>query len=108
MLRRSLNPHLEHAAFDAIFQTESACYTYIQGHSQVSSFGFGGTNGHGIFWGQDYVHTPAPDVTMQKRLQKRPPPEVRVMGKNPDEWEADFPHIYIYIYIYMLVLECLS
>merc|ERR1719282_2122477 len=49
---RTLNPHLEHAAFDAIFQTEGACYTYLQGHSQVSSFGFGGSNGHGVFWGE--------------------------------------------------------
>ena len=24
-----------------------------QGNSQVSSFGFGGTNAHGIFWGQN-------------------------------------------------------
>mmetsp|Transcript_44821 Transcript_44821/g.116019 ORF Transcript_44821/g.116019 Transcript_44821/m.116019 type:complete len:957 (+) Transcript_44821:89-2959(+) len=88
---RTLNAHLEHAAFDAIFQSESACYAYIQGHSQVSSFGFGGTNGHGIFWGQDYEHSLPPAKAIQKKILDRPPPEVRVMGKNPDDWEADFP-----------------
>mmetsp|Transcript_99921 Transcript_99921/g.254152 ORF Transcript_99921/g.254152 Transcript_99921/m.254152 type:complete len:961 (+) Transcript_99921:94-2976(+) len=88
---RTLNAHLEHAAFDAIFQTEGACYTYVQGHSQVSSFGFGGTNAHGIFWGQNLDMTPDAEKLFHKKLAQRPPPEVRVMGSNPDEWEADFP-----------------
>merc|ERR1712190_595504 len=26
-----------------------------------------------------------------KRLERRPPPQVRVMGRDPNEWEADFP-----------------
>lgn len=89
---RTLNPHLEHAAFDAIFQTEGACYTYVQGHSQVSSFGFGGTNGHGIFWGQNLDQIPDAEKLFHKKLKERPPPEVRVMGSNPDDWEADFPN----------------
>mmetsp|Transcript_120112 Transcript_120112/g.299623 ORF Transcript_120112/g.299623 Transcript_120112/m.299623 type:complete len:960 (+) Transcript_120112:115-2994(+) len=88
---RTLNPHLEHAAFDAIFQTETACYAYVQGHSQVSSFGFGGTNAHGIFWGQNLDITPDSEKLFHKKLAERPPPEVRVMGNNPDDWEADFP-----------------
>jgi len=88
---RTLNPHLEHAAFDAIFQTEASCYTYAQGHSQVSSFGFGGSNGHAIIWGgkndvlNDHQHL------IMTRIKKMGHAEVRVVGKNPDEWEADFP-----------------
>jgi len=88
---RTLNPHLEHAAFEAIFQTENAKYAYHQGHSQVSSFGFGGSNGHGIFWGENIEYQPNLNSVFHKKIQERPPPQVRVLGKNPDEWEADFP-----------------
>lgn len=88
---RTLNPHLEHAAFEAIFQTESANFTYVQGHSQVSSFGFGGANGHGIFWGVNMAHQPDTVKLFLKMFSERPPPQVRVVGRNPEEWEADFP-----------------
>jgi len=88
---RTLNPHLEHAAFEAIFQTENANYAYFQGHSQVSSFGFGGSNGHGIFWGENIEYQPDINKIFQKKIAERPPPQVRVLGKNPDDWEADFP-----------------
>jgi 3-oxoacyl-(acyl-carrier-protein) synthase len=88
---RTLNPHLEHAAFEAIFQTEAALYTYFQGHSQVSSFGFGGANGHGIFWGRNLEAQPNIKTLWAKKLESRPPPQVRVMGRDPNEWEADFP-----------------
>lgn len=88
---RTLNPHLEHAAFDAIFQTENANYAYFQGHSQVSSFGFGGSNAHGIVWGENIHYQPDMHKLFQKKIQERPPPQVRVLGKDPDEWEADFP-----------------
>merc|ERR1712187_19132 len=57
---KCLNPHLDHAAFDAIFISEHNPYKYKQGHCQVSSFGVGGTNGHAIFWGEGY--TPPIDV----------------------------------------------
>merc|ERR1712060_797815 len=50
----------------------------MQGHSQVSSFGFGGANGHGI-------------KLVSEKLAKRPFPQVRVTGKDPNDWEADFP-----------------
>mmetsp|Transcript_67468 Transcript_67468/g.156609 ORF Transcript_67468/g.156609 Transcript_67468/m.156609 type:complete len:957 (+) Transcript_67468:179-3049(+) len=90
---RTLNPHLEHAAFEAIFQTEAACYHYAQGHSQVSSFGFGGTNGHGIFWGQNFSNQPDVFTLWQRRLESRKVPQVRAVGNNPDDWEADFPDI---------------
>merc|ERR1712187_248863 len=90
---RTLNPHLEHAAFDAIFQTENANYAYIQGHGQVSSFGFGGSNGHGIFWGHNILIEEDYDLMARKRIKKRAAPEVRVLGKDPEEWDADFPDL---------------
>lgn len=88
---RTLNPHLEHAAFDAIFQSEAAAYHYNSGHSQVSSFGFGGTNAHGIFWGHAEEVNDDVEKLWLKKLRSKPPPEVRPMGRNPDDWEADFP-----------------
>eukprot|EP00931_Biecheleriopsis_adriatica_P086449 TRINITY_DN61125_c0_g1_i1.p1 TRINITY_DN61125_c0_g1~~TRINITY_DN61125_c0_g1_i1.p1 ORF type:complete len:1003 (-),score=182.35 TRINITY_DN61125_c0_g1_i1:44-2947(-) len=88
---RTLNPHLEHTKFDAVFETEPAAFATNQGNSQVSSFGFGGTNAHGVFWGQNYIINESVERLWMKKLLSRPPPEVRPMGQNYDEWEADFP-----------------
>jgi len=88
---RTLNAHLEHEAFDAIFQTEGAAYHYNQGHSQVSSFGFGGSNGHAIFWGGKQDALADHQKLLMNRIRRMAPAEVRVTGKDPDEWEADFP-----------------
>lgn len=88
---RTLNPHLEHAAFEAFFVTENSRFPYTQGHSQVSSFGFGGTNGHGVFWGQDSAHAMSVEQLWMKTLNSRPAPQVRVVGHDPGDWEADFP-----------------
>merc|ERR1719401_67240 len=52
---KTLNPHLDHTKFEAIFCTETNPYKYRQGHCQVSSFGVGGANGHAIFWGQEHT-----------------------------------------------------
>jgi len=88
---RTLNAHLEHTAFDAIFETEAANYHYTQGHSQVSSFGFGGTNAHGIFWGRNMAYSPDAEQAFMKRLKMMKPPEVRPSGSSPYEWDSDFP-----------------
>lgn len=90
---RTLNPHLEHAAFDAVFETEPGNFAANQGHSQVSSFGFGGTNAHGIFWGRSADLKQDVQKLWLRKLLARPPPEVRPMGKNYDDWEADFPDV---------------
>mmetsp|Transcript_89637 Transcript_89637/g.208795 ORF Transcript_89637/g.208795 Transcript_89637/m.208795 type:complete len:956 (+) Transcript_89637:161-3028(+) len=88
---RSLNPHLEHSTFDAIYQTECANFHYACGHSQVSSFGFGGSNGHGIFWGEDICDIGDIKVLAMSKIKKRPYPEVRPVGRNPDNWDSDWP-----------------
>lgn len=88
---RTLNPHLEHAAFDAVFETEPAAFAYPTGNCQVSSFGFGGTNAHGIFWGKSMDVNQDVEKLWMRKLLSRPPPEVRPMGQNYDDWEADFP-----------------
>jgi len=89
---RQLNAHLDHAAFEAFFETECSSFTFEQGHSQVSSLGFGGSNGHAIFWGKKVSGVPQdPYQMIQKRMNKMLPPEVRVIGDNPDDWDADLP-----------------
>jgi len=89
---KQLNPHLEHAAFEAFFCTELSPFKYSQGHCQVTSLGFGGSNGHAIFWGKKNGLDADPMALLQKRIAKMAPPEVRVVGDNPDEWETDGPN----------------
>lgn len=88
---RQLNPHLEAAAFTAFYSSEWMKIPYSNGHSQVSSFGFGGTNGHGIIWGEDATAQGDVPSQIMKRLAMMKPPEVRAYGRNPDNWETDWP-----------------
>nr|AQS99197.1 type I polyketide synthase [Gambierdiscus polynesiensis] len=89
---RQLNPHLESSAFDAFFNDGMNSYHYTQGNVHVSSFGFGGTNGHVIFWGEAVLATVADVETLfARRLRKMAPPEVRVNGNDPSLWEWDGP-----------------
>lgn len=88
---RQLNAHLESAAFEAFFATELITWGHEQGHAQVSSFGFGGSNGHGVFWGRKFEEQLDISQQILKRLAKMKPPEVRPIGDDPDDWESDFP-----------------
>ena len=88
---RQLNPHLEHTIFDAFFETERTCFAYDRAHSQVSSLGFGGTNGHCIFWGKSGVGKEDVQSLLLRRIAKMSPAEIRPVGNNPDDWEADLP-----------------
>lgn len=88
---RILNRHLTHEAFEALFETEGARFRHAQGHSQVSSFGFGGSNGHAIFWGDSIDHPPTILEAAQRRLSMARVPEVRPLGPNPDDWDSDYP-----------------
>lgn len=89
---KQMNAHLDHAAFEAFFETEYSSFTYQQGHAQVSSLGFGGSNGHAVFWGKKNDNfLPSPNEQIMKRLSKMSAAEVRVLGDNPGDWEADLP-----------------
>ncbi|CAE8660277.1 unnamed protein product, partial [Polarella glacialis] len=88
---RQLNPHLEHSLFDAFFETERSAFSHDQGHSQISSFGFGGTNGHVIFWGRNVGGVEDPRAQIMKRLEGMSVPEIRPIGSNPADWDSDLP-----------------
>jgi len=87
---KTLNPHLDHAAFEAIFSTEHQPYKYKQGHCQVSSFGVGGTNGHAIFWGE--CAKPDPDFCkiFERKLGKVSA-SIVADGPDPASWEYGGP-----------------
>jgi len=86
-----LNPHLEHEAFDARYVTETTCFPYSCSHCEVSSLGFGGTNGHAIFWGSAVTDETDVRSLVLKKLRSFGPPEVIAMGSNPDDWESGYP-----------------
>mmetsp|Transcript_118565 Transcript_118565/g.287749 ORF Transcript_118565/g.287749 Transcript_118565/m.287749 type:complete len:947 (+) Transcript_118565:84-2924(+) len=89
---RQLNPHLEQSSFEAFFNDNMNSYRYNQGNVHVSSFGFGGTNGHACFWGQAHLATVDDVETLfATRLKKMLAPEVRVNGADPALWEWDGP-----------------
>lgn len=84
---KTLNPHLDHAAFDAVYCTEHTAYRYATGHCQVSSFGVGGTNGHAIFWGEKVE----PDVDFRKvflrKIMRATPPITTEGTSDPACWD---------------------
>jgi len=87
---KTLNPHLEHAAFDAMYVSETNPYLYNSGHCQVSSFGVGGTNGHAIFWGEGFK----PPVDHKKKLMQKlmgASAPIVADGRNPADWEYSGP-----------------
>lgn len=83
---KTLNPHLDHAAFEAFFTTEHTPYKYRRGHCQVSSFGVGGTNGHAIFWGEKAEEEVDFRKLLLRKLMKAPPPII-AQGTDPSNWE---------------------
>jgi len=87
---KTLNPHLDHAAFEAIFCTEHNPYKYKQGHCQVSSFGVGGTNGHAIFWGEGFKQTPNYGKMFMGKLRRASVPII-VDGPDPANWVYSGP-----------------
>eukprot|EP00811_Abedinium_folium_P030448 NODE_487_length_2995_cov_6.779289.p1 GENE.NODE_487_length_2995_cov_6.779289~~NODE_487_length_2995_cov_6.779289.p1 ORF type:complete len:854 (-),score=245.54 NODE_487_length_2995_cov_6.779289:434-2800(-) len=89
---RLLNPHLNHDDFMGRYNTELLNYGCEQGHSQISSFGFGGTNGHAIFWGLS-SETQELDSPVVRLIRRLPAPKVHVHGADPDSWGWDFPDL---------------
>jgi len=90
---RRLNPNLEQSSFDMIITSECVASQFNQNNVHISSFGFGGTNGHAILWGCSKYDMADNQTLFLRKLQKMSPPEVRVNGADPSEWEWDGPDV---------------
>jgi len=90
---RVLNPNLEQSQFDALINSENSPFNFTCGNAHVSSFGFGGTNGHCVMWGISELDCPDVPTLFMRRFHKMQPPEVRVNGSDPSEWEWDGPDL---------------
>lgn len=84
-----LNPHMEGSSFDGFFNSELNSTNLNNTHFHVSSFGFGGTNGHACMHGENQYLVSDPRRMFMKRLGLMSPPEVRPIGKDPTSWETD-------------------
>ncbi|OLP92465.1 Phthiocerol synthesis polyketide synthase type I PpsC [Symbiodinium microadriaticum] len=62
---RQLNPHLEHTIFDAFFETERSSFAAERGHDV--------------------------QALLLRRIARMSPAEIRVIGNDPKDWEADLP-----------------
>merc|ERR1740121_1766968 len=80
-----LNPNLDQSSFDYCITNEVTSSTVLQNNQHISSFGFGGTNGHAILWGTQQYDTTDPSDMFMRRLWKMCPPEVRVNGDDPSQ-----------------------
>lgn len=86
---RQLNAYLEYSGFVAEMCGETTPFRHSTGHCQISSFGFGGTNAHGVFYAENMVADPSKAI--MKRLKMMGPPEVHTNGGGPDDWEVAWP-----------------
>jgi len=84
-----LNPHMDTMTFDHFICTEMSSTHLNQSHFHISSFGFGGTNGHAVLHGENAGLVKDTTRMFMRRLGLMSPPEVRPFGKDPNEWETD-------------------
>jgi hypothetical protein len=90
---REKNPHLDDEGFPAYFISEGLTAMYDSAYSGVSSFGFGGTNAHAMSYGKNTTTSRGSGqrdwrAAMRQKISSAPPPEILMMGDNPEEWES--------------------
>merc|ERR1712228_1166404 len=81
-----LNPNLEASAFESNLVSEMLCPNQSASIANVSSFGFGGTNGHCVLWGESTFGTEDTKALFLRRIASMAPPEITVTGRNPASW----------------------
>jgi len=86
-----LNPNLEAANFDSNLINEFVQFGQQLAIANISSFGFGGTNGHCVLWGENNFGREDAKAVFMKRLASMAPPEVTVTGPSPATWLTDLP-----------------
>mmetsp|Transcript_125838 Transcript_125838/g.402844 ORF Transcript_125838/g.402844 Transcript_125838/m.402844 type:complete len:932 (-) Transcript_125838:47-2842(-) len=90
-----LNPNLEQSSFDFCLTNEVVTSGVANNNIHISSFGFGGTNGHCILSGTAHSDAMDPTSMVLQKIRKMAPPEVRVNGDDPSMWEWDGPDVTI-------------
>jgi len=91
---REQNPHLDSEGFPAQFITEPLTCQYDSAYSGVSSFGFGGTNAHAMAYGKNTITSRGAGQrdfrkVMRDRIASAPPPEIAMLGEDPEDWESN-------------------
>lgn len=84
-----LNPHLEGTDFGGFYNGELGSSNQLQSHYHISSFGFGGTNCHAVFFGQNIYRNADDSKMFMRRLALMAPPVVKPTGKDASDWETD-------------------
>merc|ERR1712232_1200420 len=90
---KKLNPHLDFEGFPCQPLTEGQITRFDSAYCGVSSFGFGGTNGHAQSWAPNIATTRGsrqqdPYKTFLKKMKLAPPAEVTMNGDNVEDWET--------------------
>lgn len=90
---RTLNPHLDVEGFPCHMLTEKILMREDSAYNGVSSFGFGGTNGHGEAWGKNIETSRGcgqQDAysAFNKKLRLAPPAEITMNGDDVEDWET--------------------
>lgn len=91
---REFNPHIATDGFPAYFISENCITHYSTAYSGVSSFGFGGTNAHGMAYGKNILTSRVSDGAVDyrrailNRITGAPPSEIFKPTDNPEDWES--------------------
>lgn len=91
---RNFNAHIDVEGFPAQFLTEGLVMNGNSAYCGVSSFGFGGTNGHSIAYGRNLgiQHNVVTNVDSRKiiieRIESADPTKINKPSPDPEEWET--------------------
>jgi len=90
---KNFNPHIDVAGFPAQFTTEGIAMRNDSAYCGVSSFGFGGTNGHVIAYGENRgtsrkAIVDSRRVVMERIESAEPTKKIHKPSLDPEEWES--------------------
>lgn len=92
------NPHLDLDGFPTQILSEALVFENDTAHAGVSSFGYGGTNGHCLAYGKNLCTSRGPaqkDImsVVAGRIKRGGPPEIQMEGNYEEWWTTGVPHL---------------